>query len=167
AARVGLDVEQMVKAALPQRSVVTTGPWSQAHVNALRSREFLATVFGALGALSLALAAAGLFSVLTYVVGQRMRELAIRVALGAQRRDIARIVLRSSMEMAIGGAAFGALLGMWAASGLRAYLYGVEPTDAGALAIAAGFVIAATILASLPSALRATKANPVDVLRAA
>jgi putative ABC transport system permease protein len=167
AARVVVEVEQVVKAALPPRSVVTTGPWSQAQVNALRSREFLATVFAALGSLSLALAAIGLFSVLTYVVSQRMRELAIRVALGAQRGDIARIVLRSSVEMAVGGAAFGGLFGMWAASGLRAYLYGVEPTDAGALAIAAGIVIAVTIVASLPSVLRATRANPVDVLRAA
>lgn len=166
AARVVVGVEQLIKSALPPRSIVTTGPWSQAQVNALRSREFLATVFAALGGLSLALAGIGLFSVLTYVVSQRMRELAIRVALGAQHWDIARIVLRSSMEMAIGGAAFGTLFGMWSASGLRAYLYGIEPTDAGALAIATAIVILATILASLPSALRATKADPLDVLRA-
>jgi ABC-type antimicrobial peptide transport system permease subunit len=116
--------------------------------------------------ISLILATAGLFSVLTYVVGQRMRELAIRMALGARRVDILRLVLIGSAEMAVGGALGGAVLGMWGASTLRAYLYGIEPTDPVALVAAEGVLAAAVLLASLPAAIRAMRADPAEVLRA-
>jgi predicted permease len=157
---------QVVKSALPATSTVGVGPWSRNFAETLEARSFLSSVFVTLGAVSLLLAAVGLLSVLTFVVGQRMRELAVRMALGAQRRDIVRIVLRNSLEMALGGASIGAIFGMWGASALRAYLYGIEPTDAGALALAECVLVATTLLATIPAILKAMRANPVDVMRA-
>jgi len=131
-----------------------------------RAGAFFAKIFGFLGAASLVLGAVGLFSVLSYVVSQRMREFAVRVALGATQRNLLGVVMKNAFEMAIGGTAFGALLSFWASAGVSGMLFGVKNTDPVSLIVAEGVLIAVTMLASLVPALRATRANPVDVLRA-
>jgi len=164
--RVGVNAQRAVRTSLPASAAVYLLPWNTFYATSLSARNFLAKVFAGLGIISLILATAGLFSVLTYVVGQRMRELAIRMALGARRVDIVRLILIGSAEMAVGGALGGAVLGMWGASTLRAYLYGIEPTDPVALVAAEGVLAASVLLASLPAAIRAMRADPAEVLRA-
>ena len=129
-------------------------------------REFTAKVFIGLGVASLILASAGLFSVLSYSVGQRMREFAVRVALGADRNDVIGLVLRDGVVMALGGTAIGAVFGMWAGFLLNSFLWGVYPADAGALVVAEVILFAVTMASCIAPALRATRADPLEILRA-
>ena len=115
---------------------------------------------------SVMLLAAGLFSVMSYTVGRRLREFAVRQALGAAPSEILHLVLRGAFELALGGTAFGALLSFWASAGVSTVLFGVKNTDPVSLIIAEGTLLAVTMLASLLPAVRAMRADPVEVLRA-
>lgn len=132
----------------------------------VRAHRFYDRVFSFLSAASLILAAGGLFSVLSYAVGQRLREFAVRQALGASPTQVLRLVMRSAFELALGGTAFGALLSFWASAGVSGALWGVKNTDPLSLVIAELTLLAVTMLASLIPAYRAMKADPVEVLRA-
>jgi len=132
----------------------------------LRLHRFYDGIFSFLSAASLILAAGGLFSVLSYTVSQRLREFAVRQALGASPRQVLRLVMRNAFELALGGTAFGALLSFWASAGVSTALFGVKNTDPVSLVIAELTLLAVTMLASLVPAYRAMKADPVEVLRA-
>ena len=95
-----------------------------------------------------------------------MREFAVRIALGARSEDVLRLVLRDGLELAMGGTALGAVGGIWAGTLLSKLLYNVEPTDVIALVAAESILLLVTILACLIPALRAMRANPVEILRA-
>jgi putative ABC transport system permease protein len=133
----------------------------------LRVERFLGLVFTCMGLASLLLGAAGLYSVISYVTGQRMREFAVRIALGATKPNVARLVLREAFLMSIGGTAIGAGFGMWAAFLLWNRMWGVYPVDAQALVIAEAVLILTTMAACLAPALRATRSDPLEVMRAA
>ena len=123
-------------------------------------------VFLSVGIASLALAAAGLFAVMSYMVNQRMREYAVRVAIGARSGHLWRLVLRDGTEMALAGTAIGAFGGFFAGTLFQGGLYGVNPTDVISL-VAAEFVLLAVALGACTiPALRATRADPVEILRA-
>ena len=160
-------VARTLTAALPPRSIVTVGPWQSRFYMQLRAEQFLTLMFGLLGAASLTLGAAGLFSVISYIAGQRMREFAVRLALGATRENVLRLVMREALVMALGGTAIGAGLGMWAGFLIWDMMWGVYPVDAGALVMGEGTLLIVTMLACLVPALRATRANPVEILRSA
>jgi len=159
-------LQRRIRDGLGSSAYVGVAPLLANYDQMLRGRYFVAGVFALLGAASLALAAAGLFSVLSYAVGQRMREFAVRIALGARSEDVLRLVLRDGLELAMGGTALGAVGGMWAGTLLSKLLYNVEPTDVIALVAAESILLLVTILACLIPALRAMRADPVEILRA-
>ncbi len=161
-----LAIQRRVRDGLGSRANVTVAPLLANYDQMLRGRYFIAGVFALLGVSSLALAVAGLFSVLSYAVGQRMREFAVRVALGAEPEDLLRLVLRDALELALGGTAVGAVGGMWAGTLLTKVLYDVHPADVTALVSAEAILLIVTLLASLIPALRAMRADPLEVLRA-
>ena len=161
-----LRVQHILKDQFPPRTFIFTRHWLENYEQALSAREFTANVFIGLGVASLLLASAGLFSVLSYSVGQRMREFAVRVALGADRRELMRLVLRDGVVMALGGTAIGALFGMWAGFLLNSFLWGVYPADAQALVLAEVVLFAVTMASCIAPALRATRADPLEILRA-
>jgi predicted permease len=152
--------------ALPPRSAVTTSAFAQDFEYIVRAMRYFVQVFAALGFAALALGALGLFSVMSYAVGQRSREFAVRVSLGATPSNVLRVVLRSAAELALGGAAIGALLSFWASAGLSAALFGVKNTDPVSLIVSEAALIGVCLLASLGPALRASRANPLEVIRA-
>lgn len=166
AVNVSVAVTRTLKAALRTRSYVYARSWAWAFDAQLHQEQYLTLVFALLGAASLALGAAGLFSVISYITGQRMREFAVRIALGATGENVLRLVMREALVMALGGTALGAGLGMWAGFLLWDKMWGVYPVDAGALIAAEATLLLVTMLACLGSARRATHSNPVDVLRA-
>jgi putative ABC transport system permease protein len=127
---------------------------------------YFTKIFGVLGFAALALGALGVFSVLTYVVGQREREFAMRVSLGASPANLVRVVMRNALEFALGGTAIGALLSFWASAGISGLLFGVKNTDPISLIATEVILVSVTLLASLAPALRAARANPLDVMRA-
>jgi putative ABC transport system permease protein len=124
-----------------------------------------AVLLGTFAAFALAIAAAGLFGVLSYTVAQRAREIGVRSALGAQVRDIVALVLRQSMAIAATGLVVGLTASLWLTSALRSYLFGVTPRDATSFAAVGAIVLAVAALASIVPARRAARVDPVTVLR--
>jgi hypothetical protein len=165
----GVDIAtwKTLRATMPTHSSIRVLPYAKSYLDGLTVERFLSVLFVLLGVVSLALGAAGLFSVISYVAGQRNREFAVRIALGAPRENILRLVMTEGLLMALGGTAVGAGLGMWAGFLLWDKMWGVYPVDAQSLIGGELVLITVTMLACLLPALRATKANPVDVLRAA
>lgn len=159
-------VAAVVSDLMPPQTQVETGKWVSRFDQMLTTRRFVAGMFLALSLASLVLAAAGLFGVLSYAVNQRMREFAVRVALGAQRAHVVSLVLRDGAVMVLGGTAIGGAVAMYAAFTLWEWLWGVYPVDAIALIITEGVLLGVTLIGSVLPAMRATRANPVDVMRA-
>src|ERR1035437_5915041 len=163
---VPITVHRALASALPPGSFTRVFPWTEAFKEQLAESRYLALVFSLLGAASLALGAAGLFSVVSYIASQRMREFAVRVALGATRENVAHLVLNEALVMALGGTGIGAGFGMWAGFLIWDRLYGVYPVDAVSLIAAGVTLLIVTMMACLVPAMRAMRADPVEVMRA-
>lgn len=166
AADVGPAVRRALETALSFGSRVVISPWAAGYEEALTIRRFIARVFIALSVSSLAMSASGLFSLLAYGVNQRLREFAVRVALGSGRGHVLTLVLRGALELILGGTAVGAFAGMWSGFLLQEYLYGVYPVDVGALALAEILFVVAMLLACVIPLIRAMRVSPVDIMRA-
>lgn len=144
-----------------------------ARVESLRSRldpqartwDLGATLFSLFGGLALAVAAIGLYSLLTFNVAERTRELGIRIALGADRRRLLRQVMGDASRLAVAGALGGLLTAWLLAPRVGELLFGVAPHDAAVFATVALLLAAVTLLASLVPARRATRVDPIDALR--
>ena len=125
----------------------------------------LAALVGAFGILAVALAAIGLYGVMSYAVGQRTREIGVRTALGAQRVDVLAMVLRQSMTLVAAGLAAGVLGALALTRLLREALYGLTPTDPKTYAgVSLLFVTVALAAAYLP-ARRAVRIDAATALR--
>jgi predicted permease len=123
---------------------------------------WLSTAYGALATL---LAGIGLYGVIAFSVAQRTREIGIRMALGAQRFDVLRLVLKQVAFLVLTGVALGAAVSLGGVRALRSLLYGIEATDPVAFFGAALLLVAAAVLAAYPPARRATRVNPTVALR--
>jgi predicted permease len=166
AKNVPLALARTVSASLPSRVSSSVSYWLEYYDRNLHGAELLALLFTMLGVGSLILGAAGLFSVVSYITGLRMREFAVRIALGATRGNVLRLVLREGLVMALGGTGVGAMLGMWTGFLVWSRLWGVYPVDAAALVGAEVTLLLVTMLACVGPALRATRADPLEVMRA-
>ena len=124
-----------------------------------------ATMFTIFGFVALVLAAVGLYGVIAYDIAQRMREMGLRVALGAQSADIRRLVLGQGMRVAAIGAALGTLAALIASRYVEALLFETPPRDPIAFAAAAGTILVVALVAALVPARRATRVDPVVALR--
>jgi ABC-type antimicrobial peptide transport system permease subunit len=124
-----------------------------------------ATATGVFGVLALALAAVGLYGLVSFSVIQRTREIGIRRAIGATTADIVRLVLRHHATLVGAGLAVGLGAGVLGATALRAFLAGVGPTDPASLLAAVGLVGGSALLASTLPALRAARVDPMTALR--
>lgn len=131
----------------------------------LQSRNLLTGLVTLFGGSALLLACLGLYGVVSYGVGLRLREFAIRLALGAQARDVRRLVLAHAIRLWLAGSAIG-LVAAWAAGrALQSQLYGVGNADAVALAVAPALLLVIAILAGLGPARRAGRVDPTVMLR--
>jgi ABC-type antimicrobial peptide transport system permease subunit len=120
---------------------------------------------GAFALVALVLTAAGLYGVMSYLVAQRTREIGVRMALGARRQAVHRMVLGEAARLVGAGTVAGLIGAVAAASLMRRLLFGVQPWDAPTMAIAAAALIAAALFASYIPARRAASVNPIEVLR--
>jgi len=125
-----------------------------------------AALVGGFAILALVLSAVGLYGVIAYSVSQRTREIGVRMALGAERGVVSRMVLREAGRLAVAGIAVGLACAVGAAMLMRGLLFGTAPWDATTLAAVAVVLGACTLLASYIPARRAASVNPVEALRA-
>jgi predicted permease len=124
-----------------------------------------ATLFGAFGAIALLLAVVGVYGVKAYAVACRTREIGIRMALGAERRDVFALIMRQGALQTALAVSAGLLLSLGAGRVLAKILYQVSPTDPFALISATLMLAAAALLACFFPASRATRVNPMTALR--
>jgi putative ABC transport system permease protein len=131
----------------------------------LSTPRFTGMLLGVFAALALILSAIGTYGVLSYVVSQRNREIGIRVAIGAQRSQIMKLVLRSGLALALGGILIGVTLAAWTARLMRGLLYDIRPDDPSTFIVVALVLSAVAVLASFVPAWRASRVDPVVVLK--
>ncbi|MGC2768155.1 MAG: ADOP family duplicated permease [Candidatus Acidiferrum sp.] len=127
--------------------------------------RFLAALASFFSVVALLLAGVGLYGVVHYSVLQRRREIAIRLAVGAQAPSIARLVTLPIFATIVIGAAAGLAAGLLCSPYLAELFYEVHPTDTKILAFPALAIIAAAVIASIPSILRAIRTDPAQILR--
>jgi putative ABC transport system permease protein len=127
-----------------------------------RFQTFLLTAFAGL---ALALAAIGLYGVLSYMVAQRSREIGVRIALGAQRGDVLGLIVRRGLGLAV----LGIVIGLAASALLTGYmgkmLYGIQPSDPATFAVVSAILLVVSLAASGGPAWRAARVDPMNVLR--
>jgi predicted permease len=131
----------------------------------LTSQRFSALLLGVFAAVALTLATVGIYSVLSYIVRGRNREIGIRTALGAQTADVLRLVVLEGMTPALIGICAGAAAALGTARILQQLVYGISASDPLTLAAVAGALGLVALLASLVPAYRASKVDPLSVLR--
>src|SRR5499427_4709100 len=131
----------------------------------LASRRFSADLVGGFAGLAVLLASIGIYGLLAYMVGQRSREIGIRMALGARREDIQRMFLRKGVALAGVGVVAGLVFSASTASVMASLLYGVRPHDPAVFLIVPLLLFAVAVLASYFPARRATKVDPMFALR--
>jgi ABC-type antimicrobial peptide transport system permease subunit len=117
------------------------------------------------GVVALFLAAIGLYGVVAFGVSQRVREIGLRMALGASSSDVSRLVLREGLKLALSGVALGVVGALFAARFLESLLYEVAPRDPMTLAVIAALLIGVALVASYLPARRASRIDPFVALR--
>jgi putative ABC transport system permease protein len=127
--------------------------------------RFYMTLLGAFAFTALALAALGIFGVMSYVVVQRSREIGIRIALGALPADILRATLREALMLALGGVLVGLFGALLLSRTLDSLLFGLSPHDPSTFAAVAALLTTIAMLASLWPARRASRVDPITALR--
>ena len=132
----------------------------------LGSRRMMMSLLSEFAVIALVLASVGLYGVMALTVTQRTRELGVRLALGAQRADIFRLVLSQGMLLVLAGLTIGLLGALGAARGLQSVLYGVGGFDVSALSFALLALAVVAIIACCLPARRATRVDPIEALRA-
>jgi putative ABC transport system permease protein len=116
-------------------------------------------------AIAMAMAAVGVFGVMSYAVNVRAREMGIRMALGARPAEVRRMIVADGMKQAVVGIAVGAAGAVWLTRMMRSLLFGVAPGDPLTLAAAAALLFVTAAAACYMPARRATKVDPLVVLR--
>lgn len=133
--------------------------------NSLVVERVLANLSSVFGLLALALACIGLYGLLSYEVGQRTREIGIRMAVGAQQHNVIGMVVRQALALAAVGAAIGLAASFGISRILGSFLYGVRSGDPITLVAVSGFLLLVALAACYPPARRATRIDPLIALR--
>jgi ABC-type antimicrobial peptide transport system permease subunit len=137
----------------------------QVTVESIARNDFNATLFGIFAGVALALAAIGIYGLVAYSVEQRTREIGIRMALGAQKADVLKMVVGNGMKLVLMGLCAGIAGALALTRLLSSLLFGVRATDPGILMAAAlGLLLVGAMACYIP-ARRATKVGPMDALR--
>ncbi len=149
----------------PHVAIVNVIPYTEVVRGFLYTQRMNAELFSALAFLGLGLAAVGIFSVMSLAVSRRTREIGIRMAIGAQGRDIRRLMISRALGPVALGLGVGLLVSLAVTGLVQSLLYGIEPHDPIALAAGAGVLILAALSATYLPTRRAVTVDPVTALR--
>jgi putative ABC transport system permease protein len=165
--RLPLQLRRAVGAMQPNVAAMRVERWDQGGTMRDRVRhDFVASLFAVFAFVALVLAALGVYAVISHTVAQRTREFGVRIAVGADARDIERMVLYDGSVLSLLGIALGLLVTVWSAQFLRAFLFSdYDRYDSPLFAGVALALFVAAWLASYIPARRATRINPVEALR--
>jgi ABC-type antimicrobial peptide transport system permease subunit len=150
---------------MPGEGFVVIRPLQEMVDRQQRSWRLGATMFVAFGALALVVAAVGLYGVISYNVTQRMHEIGVRIALGAQSADVLRLVVGQGVAFGAAGLAIGVTLALFAAPFVQPLLFRLSARDPLTYATVGAVMLLVSLVASAVPAVRATQADPNAGLR--
>ncbi len=149
----------------PEQPVLEVQPMQRVVEESLGQRPTAMLLLAGFATLALVLASVGIYSVLSYTVRQRVREIGIRLALGAPASGVLRLVVVDGLKPTMAGVVLGLLLAAALVRLMEALLFGVSPYDPGTFTAVAALVVVVGIVATLVPAWRATRVDPIDTLR--
>ena len=159
------QAQAAIEAVNPNLPLAEVRTLDQILAESMARTSFILVMLAIAAAVALALCVVGIYGVISYIVSQRTREIGVRMALGADRRDVRRMVLRQGMILT----GIGIVIGLGAAVGLTRFmssvLYGVEATDPVTFAAVAFMLTAVALVASYLPAVRASRTDPLVALR--
>jgi putative ABC transport system permease protein len=158
-------IKQAIWEVAPDTGIFNITSVATLSANTIWQRRLSGLLLGSFSALSLVLAVAGIYGVMTYFVAQRTKEIGIRLALGAQRGDVLGLVVRNGMVLALIGLAVGVAGALALTRLLRVLLFEITPTDPLTFGAVAFGLVAVTLIACYVPARRATKVDPLVALR--
>jgi len=159
------SVRSTVQSLIPSVPLLRVQTVSQVLVQSLTAPRIGAELLGAFGLIALVLAAIGTYGVMSYSVNQRLQEIGVRIMLGAQPRDVVRLILGSGMAMVGVGIAFGLGFSVLLARGMNQLLYGIGSFDAPSFLITAAILVVVALAACFVPARRAMRVDPINALR--
>ena len=165
AARSAEMVRRRLQPVMPGASYVTVTPFADILGDETRSWQLGATMFLVFGGLALALAAIGLYSVMAYNVSQRTQELGVRAALGAQQRDLVKLVVNEGLTLGAAGIAIGVVIALAGSNWLGPLLFQESPRDPLVFGFVTVMLLGVTALASFVPSRRAARVDPIVALR--
>jgi putative ABC transport system permease protein len=164
--RIAAELRQVIRTYDPDISIGLIQPLSGWVSSAVAQPRFRALMLSAVAAITLLLAMVGLYGVIAYSTAQRTAEIGVRMAIGAQRSDVVRMVLGEGTRLAVAGVVIGMIAAYWSARLLTTFLYGVSTTDLAAFGGSAiGLFVVALVATYVPAA-RAARVDPAVALRA-
>ena len=158
-------IREVLRGIDPELPIFDLRTMSERIESSLDSRRAPMLLLLGFGAVSLALCAIGIYGIIAFAVSQRVREIGVRMALGAEQGQILRLVLRQGLALAAIGTIVGAVLALVGGRLLQDQLFGVSPHDPVSLSVAALIVMAGALVGTLFPALRASRLNPLNALR--
>jgi putative ABC transport system permease protein len=161
-----IQLAREIQAAAALKTPPRVTPWLWGYEETKTAMGFVTNLFGFIAICGLGLAAVGLYGVLAYAVNRRMREFAVRIALGAMAGDMFKLVMHDGTVMFLAGTGIGAFAAMGAAKWLDSLLYGIPFSDVVALVVSELVLCVVAFLACLAPARHAMRADPVEILRA-